>query len=240
MALHEKTHSHSNFLTIKHGAICLEGEEGQEGYELVSGEVNGKPYSKYLRKFAAVDGRIVKIEWYSREFDGKSFKGINITLKDGGQRFTIDLPFAKRPYDYFTKIMDNIDYEQPIEFNAWLDTKAKVTNGQFPTAFIAKQNGSIIQWAYTKDNMGECPNAEQDEMGNWDFRKQRVWLFKRLTEVIIPKVEALNAFDEPEPEYSGMEEPETAPVDMTAEPPEYVDVTKHPKGCECPDCLIPF
>jgi len=207
MALHEKSNSHSNFLTIKHGAICLEGEPNQEGYELVEGEINGTPYSKWIRKFGAVDGKIVKIEWYDREYNGKPFKGIHITLKDGGQRFSLDLPFGKRPYDHFTRIMDNIDYEQPIEFHAWLDTKAKVINGQYPTTFSAKQNGSFIQWAYTKNNMGECPNAEQDEMGNWDFRKQRVWLYKRLVDVIIPKVEALNVFDEPEPEYSGTEEP---------------------------------
>ena len=204
MALHERSTSHSNFLTIKHGAICLEGSEGQEGYELVEGEVNGSPYSKWIRKFAAVDGKVTRIEWYNREHNGTAYKGIHITLKDGGQFFQVDLPFGKRHYDYFTKIMDNIDFEQPIEFNAWLDTKSpKVKNGQFPTAFIAKQNGAILQWAYTRDNMGECPPPEQDEMGTWDFRKQRIWLYKRLTEVIIPKVDALNEFTEPEPEYTG-------------------------------------
>lgn len=204
MGLHEKTNSQSNFLSVKHGAICLDSKEEREGYERVEGEVNGRPYVKWIKKFAAVDGRITKIEWYDREDGGTRYRGIKIHLKDGGQYFQIDLPVKSRQYDYFTKIMDNIDFDKEVQFNAWLDVKAKTVNK--PTAFVARQDGNIVQWAYTRDNMGECPPAVQDARGDWDFRDQQIWLYNRLINVIIPKVDALNAFDEPMPQYDN--EPE--------------------------------
>lgn len=200
MALHEQRQNDGLFLSVKHGALCLESKEPKEGYELIEGEVNGDPYSKYIKKFAGLDGHITKIEWYERSGDYGTFRGLKLTIKDKGEHYLLDLPFEKRPYDYFTKVAENIDYSKPVEFNAWPDRKG-ANNGKVPTAFAIKQDGKFVQWKYTREDMGECPPAKQLRTGKWSFDDQREWLLERILTVVVPHVEAIHAFDEPEADY---------------------------------------
>lgn len=241
--LHEQRSNDGLFLSVKHGALCLESKEPKEGYELVEGEVNGVQYAKYIKKFAGLDGRITKVEWYQREGDYGTFRGLKLHIKDGGEHYYLDLPFEKRPYDYFTKVAENIDYSKPVEIVAWQDRKDPRV-----TAFAIKQEGKFVQWKYTRDDMGECPEAKQLRTGKWSFDEQREWLLERIINVVIPQVDALNEFDEPVPEYSGVDEDEEAMrADLT---PSLKDVvmTKavggpdtHGKDCGCPQCIdIPF
>lgn len=196
--LHEQRTNDGLFLSVKHGALCLESKEPKDGYELVEGEVNGTPYSKYIKKFAGLDGHITKVEWYERDGDYGKFRGLKLSIKDKGEHYLLDLPFEKRPYDYFTKVAENINYAKPVEFVAWQDRKDPRV-----TAFAIKQDGQFVQWKYTKDDMGECPSAKQLRTGKWSFDDQREWLLERILTVVVPLVDATHIFDEPMPEYSG-------------------------------------
>lgn len=235
----EQTERNGNFLSVKHGAICLESKDPKEGYELIEGEVNGVPYSKYVKKFQGVQGIITKIEWYDREHNGSHYRGLHIKMKDGGEHYIIDLPFEKRQYDYFTKIAENIDYSKPVTFEAWLDVKNAKPGQQTPTAFIAKQDGQIVQWKYTRENPGDCPQPKQTRTGKWNFDDQRDWLLERILTVVAPHVEATNGFNEPEPEYTDSE-----PVKAKAanEPPYMPPYTGEiPEDIKAKDDLsIPF
>ena len=222
MGLHEKTISNGNFLNIKHGAICLESKEPIEGYEEVivddisktipdgKGGHTHPQVTKYIKKYAALDGKTTRIEWYDRTNNGVHYLGAKLHVRDGGQHFQLDLPFGKKHFDYFTKVMDNIDFSQKVEFNAWKDRK-----DPRQTAFVIKQNGDYVQWAYTKENMGDCPPAVQNRSGKWSFEAQREWLLARLQDVIIPAVDEINKFDEPEPEYEP-EEPSPVTIQNVA------------------------
>jgi hypothetical protein len=220
MGLHEQSTSNSRFLSVKHGAICLEHpakpqtEEDFEraiadGFTIVQGEVNNVPYKKAVKKFGSLDGRIVKIEWYDRTHGGDTYRGLKIHVKDGGEHYQLDLPFEKRQYDYFTKVAENIDYSEPVEFVAWQDkTDERVT------AFGVKQGGAFVPWKYTKDNPGDCPPPIQSRTTKkWNFDDQREWLLDRVLNYVAPAVEEMNQFDEPTPEYSG----EDAPKGLTAQ-----------------------
>ena len=222
--LHEQNTRNGNFLSVKHGAICLESKEAKDGYELIEGEVNGNPYSKYIRKFRGVTALVVGIEWYSRESGGNNYRGLHLKLKDGGERYILDLPFEKRSYDYFTKIAENIDYAKPVTFEAWPDVKNAKPGQQIPTAFVAKQDDQYVQWKYTRDNMGECPEAHQTRTGKWNFDDQRDWLLERIVNIVAPKVAALHAFDEPEPDYTGQGDAYEGPEmpAYTGDEPEFV------------------
>lgn len=203
MALKERTESNNKFLVVKHHSIVLESKEPQEGYEEVhpTNPKTGEVTTKYIKRFAAVEGVIRRIEWYdTKDNYATRFLGIKIHLRDGGEYYQLDLPFNSRAYDTFTKLMENIDYTKPVEFSAWHDRK------EDRTAFAVKQDGTFVKYKYTRDNMGDCPVPTQDSFGKWQFQTQKEWLYKRLTQVVIPQVEALNTFDEPEPEYSGEEE----------------------------------
>ena len=217
----EQTQRSGNYLSVKRGALCLESKEPKEGYEYEKGEVNGRPYEKYVKKFAGVKGTIVKVEWYDREHNGDRYKGLHITLKDGGERYILDLPFEKRAYDYFTKIAENIDYSKPVTFEAWLDVKGAKNGGQIPTAFVCKQDDQFVQWKYTRDDMGDCPPAVQRASGKWNFDDQRDWLLERIQKYVIPHVNELHAFNEPEDDYGDAYEPPQFAGSHSANEPPY-------------------
>ncbi len=212
MALREhNTESTGRFLHIQRGAICLKTDKPTEGYEEISGEVDGKPFTTYVRKFAAVDGYITKIVWDVREHAGTTYRGLKVTIKDKGENYVLDLPFGKRQYDYFTKIAENIDYAQPVEFIAWQDRQDDRV-----TAFACKQNGNFVQWKYTKDDMGECPPAVQAKVtGKWSFDAQREWLLDRILTIVVPHVDEVAKFTEPQAEY----EDETANASNPSQKP---------------------
>lgn len=232
--LHERTKSNGNFLNIKHGALCLESKEPVDGYEEVTVDDISRQnpdgshpqVTKYIKKYGGLDGKITRIEWYDRTDGGVHYLGAKLHIRDGGQHYQVDLPFGKKHFDYFTKVMDNIDFSQPVELNAWRDKK-----DPRQTAFVVKQNGDYVQWNYTRDNMGDCPPAVQNRSGKWSFENQREWLLARLQDVIIPQVNALNEFDEPMPDYGDEaiaddigfgrigDEPEFGPLHIE-EPPE--------------------
>lgn len=219
MGLNEKN-SQNNFLVIKHHAICLESKVPKEGYEpvRVTNPKTNEELTKYIKKFASVDGKIVRLEWHDTKDQYKErYMGLKIHIRDGAEYFILDLPLQSRAYDSFTKLMENIDYEQPVEFAVWHNRRDD------NTAFAVKQNGEFVPWKYTKENMHGCPPAEQDTFGKWDFSKQKSFLHGVLINQVIPHVESLNQFDEPVeeyPEYSGEpQEPEMPPAEVS-EPPD--------------------
>lgn len=193
--LREHSSGSGNFLSIKHHGICLESKEPKEGYEQieVTNPRTDEVITKWIKKYAAVSGIVHDLEWYDRD----QFKGLKIYIKDGGERYILDLPVKTRHFDSFTKLAENIDYSKPVEFSAWHDRKTD------KTAFGVKQDGNFVQWKYTKDNMGDCPPAKQSKTtGEWSFNDQREWLLDRVLNVVAPHVKALHGFDEPMPEYT--------------------------------------
>ena len=216
MALHETTESTGKFLVIKHGSICLESKEPKEGYTEITvyNPQTDRDQQKWIKPYKAVDGMITRIEWYDRTTDGNRYMGVKIHMRDGGEYFSLDLPYNKREFDSFSKLVENIDFTKPVEFSAWKDR----ATGH--TAFCVRQDGETVKWKYTKDNMGECPPAKQSKLGKWNFDDQREWLVERIVNVVIPAVDALNEFDEPMPDYtSGPPKAKAATAFYENEPP---------------------
>jgi len=236
MALYETTQKANNYLLVKHSSLILESKEPKDGYEeiTVHNPKTDADQQKWIKRFAAVDGIIKRLEWHDTKDSYQTrFMGLKIHLSDAGEYFQLYLPFNSRPYDSFTKLMENIEFADPVEFSAWHDHK------QDSTAFAVRQAGIPIKWKYTRDDMGECPVPSQDSFGKWDFSKQKEWLYHRLIEVIIPKVEALNAFDEPqadyEEDYSG--QPQKAAVAVANANASYLD---HPPAMPPMDLTEPI
>jgi hypothetical protein len=204
MGLHEKRESSGNFLLVKHHSLVLESKEPKEGYEEIHPQnpqdkkEDGTfgTVTKYIKRFASVDGMVKRIEWYdSGDKYEDRFMSVRIHITDNGEYFQLELPFNSRPYDSFTKLMENIDFTKPVEFSVWYDKR------QDKTAFAVRQAGIPVKWKYTRDDMGDCPVPTQNTLGKWNFDTQKEWLHSRLINVVIPQVDALNAFDEPQDEY---------------------------------------
>lgn len=176
-----------NILVVQRGALCLKSDTPIDGYEKVEGETSdGNPYVKYVKKFGALDGMVTGINWYDTEdqYDTR-FQGIKITIEDDTEHFLLDLPYASKAYDAFTRFADNIDFTKTVEFVAYPDRERKDS-----TVFNAKQDGQIIRQKYTKSNLGDCPPAvENKRTGKWNFDAQREWLLDNLLENIVPKIQ---------------------------------------------------
>lgn len=201
MALHEKSKSQGIFFSLKHGGFALEADGPTEGYTEM--EVNnpstGKMVTKWIKKYESIEGKIGKLEWYDREHGGTRYMGLKIIIRDAGESYSIDLVYGKRHWNYFMRVMDNIDYTQPVELVAY---PKKDDKGRPYTEFAVKQNGGWVEQSYTRKDPGECPVAVQDQMGNWDSRDRQAWLYDRLVNVIIPYVTELNdTGDADEPAY---------------------------------------
>lgn len=173
-----------NKLHVKRNAICLESSKEIGGYEYVSGEVDGRPYEKWIKKFGSVDGMITEVKWYDTEEQFETrYQGLHVEIDDGEEQFTLELPYGTKPYDAFTRFAENIDFTKPTEFTAWHD---KVKDS---TAFAAKQDGAIIRQKYTRDNLGECPPAVQNKTTKkWNFDEQRDWLLENIIENVAKRV----------------------------------------------------
>jgi hypothetical protein len=183
-----------NKLHVKRNAICLESSKEIEGYEYVSGEVDGRPYEKWIQKHGSVDGMITGIEWYDTadQFEAR-YQGLHVGIDDGKEQYVLELPYATKPYDAFSRFAENIDFTKPVEFCAWYD-RAKDSTG-----FCAKQDGQVIRQKYTKKYIEEntdCPPAvENKRTGKLNFDEQRDWLLENILENIAPKIKKSTAAD---------------------------------------------
>jgi hypothetical protein len=172
-----------NKLHVKRNAICLESSKEIEGYEHVTG-TDPIPYEKWVKKFGSVDGMITEIKWYDTEeqFENR-YQGLHVMIDDGDEQYTLELPYATKPYDSFTRFAENIDFTKPVEFCAWYDRKSD------GTGFCAKQDGQVVRQKYTRENLGECPPAVQNKTTKkWNFDEQRDWLLENILENVAKKV----------------------------------------------------
>lgn len=185
MALKEKTDLAPQ-LTVKHHAFCLESKEPAEGYKAIEvfNPSTQQNQTKYVKLFSELDGFLDEIRWYNREHDGKTYSGLNLTVRDGDFVAQLDLPTGKRSFDTFLRFAENLDFNLPITFVAFKGRDDK-------TAFFAKQKGETVKWKFTKDNPHGCPEPRKSRTtGKWDFSDTTDWLLERLLEQVCPMVEA--------------------------------------------------
>lgn len=183
--LQEKTDG-GIFLHIKHGTICEESKTPKEKFVPieVTNPRSGVSSTKYIKPYKLVEAMIKRIEWYEREYDGTPFMGWKLVLDADGVPCTLDLPLQSQTATRFMKLAENIDFTLPVEFSAWktLDDK---------TALSVKQGGVNVPQKYTKDNPGDCPPPVQGFGKKWNYDAQTQFLHERMTQVVIPRLNAL-------------------------------------------------
>lgn len=230
MALHEKSTGQGLFFSIKHGGFCLEAKEPTEGFKETSvpNPKTQQLMKKYLKIYAGIEGKITKIIWSDRTYDNTRYVSIKLVIEDSGEFYTLEMPFGKQHYNYFMRVMDNIDYTQPVQFEAY---PKKGDQGRLYTDFSMKQNGRFLLQSYTKANPGACPVAVKDGLGNWDSKARHIWLRDRLFNYIIPHLEEITA--------SGDNDAPELDTDVIAEREAIADEVLHSNPNEGPD-FSPF
>lgn len=203
----QEKNSDGVFLQIKHHCICQESRSPREGFVPidVKNVRTGETITKYIKRYRGVEALVKKIEWYDREHDGTRFMGWKLLLDANGIACTLDFPFESRMGDRFMKTAENVDFARPVEFSAWKGPDDK-------TALTIKQGGQNVPQKYTKDNPGECPVPVKGFNGKWNFDKQKEFLHKRMLEVVIPKLQAVNGQAHGQPDHVNANGPDE-PVD---------------------------
>jgi len=178
------------FLHIKHGTICEESKTPKEKFVPVevTNPRSGQTSTKYIKPYKLVEAMIKRIEWYEREYDGTPFMGWKIVLNADGTVCTLDLPLQSQTATRFMKLAENLDFTKPVEFSAWKTADDK-------TALSVKQDGQNVSQKYTKDNPNGCPPPVQGFGKKWNYDAQTQFLHERMTQVVIPKLNALRGLE---------------------------------------------
>lgn len=183
----EQTETNTIYLTVKHHSIVQESKTEREGFKPV--EVKNprtdEIITKHIKQYKAIEGLICKIEWYDTEDRYEhTFMGWKIHMNANGVPCVLDLPFDSRASNRLMKVAENLDFSQPVEFRAWHDRKTD------STAFFIGQHGEGVRQKYTLESPGKCPAPTQNPVTKkWNFEKQKEYLHKIMTDVVIPEVE---------------------------------------------------
>lgn len=184
--LQEKTETNAVFLVVKHHSICQESKTEREGFRPVDvkNPRTDEIITKYVKQYKAVEGYVDRIEWYDTEerYDTR-YLGWKIHLNADGTPAVLDLPFSSRACSRFMRLVENLDFNRPVEFTAWYDNKSDAT------AFNVKQNGKSVPQLYTRENPGDCPPPTKNFQGKWNFDAPNEFLHRRMMEVVIPAVD---------------------------------------------------
>ena len=125
------------------------------------------------------------------------------------QDYWIIETFANSGYAfYFSMMMQNINYQQPVVMNAILNEK----EGKKESKLFIKQNGENIKWYYNKDHMKDLPPLVPCKVKNpngpglidgWDNTERMQFLHNLVINTISPALQRMPNPYPNHPVYSG-------------------------------------
>lgn len=136
------------------GAVKRENKNGETVYELC---------------YDTLRGQIIDIKINDLDFG----RYINISLADGD---VLSIPFEGSSGAAFIKMLPNIDEKKETEFNTFVGKDGKI-------AFIVKQGGQALKWAFTRENPNGMPDPIEKTIAGktkWDFSDQEDFLYNLL------------------------------------------------------------
>lgn len=193
MGLTKRSDSDIVYLQAKHFCLWREIKNAVEGCETV--QVNnpktGATVTKHGFKYDTVEGHVVKLEKYDREYSGTRFFGFKLHIQDGPARFVLDMPYQSQILRRFLRTAPNVDWDEPLAitvFKSKPTTGAKNADGMIGVWF--QQHGETVKPYFTRDQPHGMPNATQDpDTHEWDFKTQHRWLVDRLKSETVLDIE---------------------------------------------------
>lgn len=176
------------YLVVKHGGICQESKKSRDGFEAIQVPIPNSldTMTKYVKRFDRVEAMVNKIALRDWTYDGKKFRDWNLDLDAAGIPCVLQFPFSSPVSRRFMKLAENINFDLPVEFSAWLDIKDRL-------AFNVRQNGQKVDQLYLAESPGECPQAVERASGKWSHDDEEDFLYERMMNIVIRRVEAAAA-----------------------------------------------
>lgn len=153
------------------GAIARENKLGETVYEL---------------QFDSLSGRLKDIQIEFKEKFGKQAK---IILTEDGTDFCLNFSFSGSQSMGFFKRLPNIKPEIPIEIHTGI--MHDVEKNKDRHWLTVKQNGTKVEYFYTKENPNGLPDMEQitvKGIKQWDSTKQLEFIEAYLNNEFLPKL----------------------------------------------------
>lgn len=184
----ERSETNAVFLVIKHFSLCEESKTEKSGFSpiKVTNPRTGDTTEKFIKRYKGVEAFVKKLEWRDVTYDDQHYMSWKLHLDADGTPCTLEIPFASIVSTRLMKVAENIDFSKPVEFSAWKSADDK-------TAFSVKQDGQNVPQKYTRADPGDCPEPVQNRMGKWNYDAQTDYLYDRMMNVVIPKVDAAAA-----------------------------------------------
>lgn len=198
----QKTTDNALRLTVKYDSICEISKQAREGFEdiKVPDVSTGEELTKHIRRYDSIEALITNIEWRDTKQEyAVRFQSWRIHLRNAeNQPAILEIPFKSNASDRFMKLAENIDFSRPVEFRAWRDTKSDKAKTAFYVGQRANENdekSAKVEQKYRMGQMGDCPEGVE-ELDGWNFAAQRKYLHSQMINVVIPRVQAVNAMSE--------------------------------------------
>lgn len=195
----EKTNRANLIFTVKYHSICEVSRKEREGFEeiKVPDVSTGEEITKFIRRYDALEAMVTNIEWRDTKQQYETrFQSWRIHLLNAERiPAVLEIPFKTNACDRFMKLAENIDFSRPVEFRAWCDTTGKKDKTAFYVGQRVHENDEksvSVPQKYTRENMGECPEAVEGIDG-WNYSAQLRYLHSQMMNVVIPRVQAAAA-----------------------------------------------
>lgn len=165
-------------------------------------------------KFAEVDkvfdigGNLIKVEPQKTEWQGKTIESMLINLVDGDDFYAISFPYGIATRAFFNALLSLKTFEG-LEIGTYM-TKPKSEGGKSYPAIALRQNGELIKWKYSLDDLPKVKEITFKGQTMRDYSETDAFFNAQLVElnktIKAPKVavaqESAQAV-EPEVEHTG-------------------------------------
>lgn len=178
--------SNKIYLSVSNGKIVrkvAEGTAGAEPFTKTDGQII------WQQRFSFVNGYLRGISVKTGEYNGAETKDFVFDIEDGGEAYTIQMPYDGRNAVSLLKALCNpiVDLSKPLTITPWM----KVVDGKKKMSCYVKQGDTDIPWYFTKEathGMPELVPVKIKGKDTWDNYDQMQFLEKFINENVKPKL----------------------------------------------------
>lgn len=178
--------SNKIYLSVSNGKIVRKVAEGSTGAE---------PFTKtdgtiiWQQRFSYVNGYLRGISIKKGEYNGAETKDFCFDMEDGGEAYTLQMPYDGRNAVSLIKALCNpaVDFSKKITITPWL----KVVDGKKKMSCFLKQGDTDVPWYFTREEthgMPELTAVKIKGKDTWDNYDQMLFLEGFLEKNVKPKL----------------------------------------------------
>lgn len=186
-----------NYLNIINGMIAVKCADNTPGAVEITTKSGIK---KYYLMYKSISGFLYKITYKPPPESHVEYGWQwNITIKDKSEMFNLNIPFSSGTARAFFCILPNIKLDSKIEIIPKISKETYEGKTREKKGLFIKQNDSVLQWYYKKDNNADLPEVDVTKTKSGKIiydDTERNEFFKKLADSVNEKLFILNSHKE--------------------------------------------